>query len=47
MEETRWNMKPNKAKAMVLAKRQLAEFMCDAGTWRGLILPCRVILPFL
>ncbi len=30
MNETQWNMKPNKAKAIMLAKRQLAEFACDA-----------------
>jgi Fic family protein len=36
MEETRWNMKPNKAKALMLAKRQLAEFVCDAVNLEGI-----------
>jgi Fic family protein len=36
MEETRWNMKPNKAKAIMLAKRQLAEFVCDAVNLEGI-----------
>jgi Fic family protein len=35
MEETQWNMKPDKAKAMMLAKRQLAEFVCDAVNLEG------------
>jgi len=30
MEDTLWNMKPNRAKAIMLAKRQLAEFVYDA-----------------
>jgi Fic family protein len=36
MNETRWNMKPNKAKAMMLAKRQLPEFVCDAVNLEGI-----------
>ena len=36
MEETRWNMKPNKSKAMMLAKRQLAELVCDAVNLEGI-----------
>jgi Fic family protein len=36
MEETQWNMKPDKAKAMMLAKRQLAEFVCDAVNLEGI-----------
>ncbi|MDM8526221.1 Fic family protein [Desulfococcaceae bacterium HSG8] len=36
MKETRWNMKPNKAKAVMLAKRQLAEFVCDAVNLEGI-----------
>ena len=36
MEETQWNMKPNKAKAVMLAKRQLSEFVCDAVNLEGI-----------
>jgi Fic family protein len=36
MVDRRWGMKPNKAKAMMLAKRQLAEFACDAVNLEGL-----------
>lgn len=36
MEETLWNMKQNTAKAMMLAKRQLAEFVCDAVNLEGI-----------
>ena len=36
MKETQWNMKPNKAKAIMLAKRQLAEFVCDAVNLEGI-----------
>ncbi len=36
MLETRWNMKPHKAKALMLAKRQLAELVCDAVNLEGL-----------
>jgi len=41
MPETKWNMKPNKAKALMLAKRQLAELVCDAVNLEGIhfILP--------
>jgi hypothetical protein len=35
MIDSKWNMKPNKAKAMMLAKRQLAEFVCDAVNLEG------------
>lgn len=36
MNETRWSMKPNKAKAIMLAKRQLAELVCDAVNLEGI-----------
>ena len=36
MKETQWNMTPNKAKAIMLAKRQLAEFVCDAVNLEGI-----------
>ena len=36
MEDTLWNMKPNKAKAIMLAKRQLAEFVYDAVNLEGI-----------
>lgn len=36
MKETQWNMKPNKAKAIMLAKRQLAEYVCDAVNLEGI-----------
>ena len=36
MQETQWNMKPHKAKAIMLAKRQLAEFVCDAVNLEGI-----------
>ena len=36
MEDNQWNMKPNKAKAVMLAKRQLAEFVCDAVNLEGI-----------
>ncbi|MCI5143986.1 MAG: hypothetical protein D3923_00325 [Candidatus Electrothrix sp. AR3] len=36
MKGTRWNMQPNKAKAMMLAKRQVAEFVCDAVNLEGI-----------
>ncbi|MFZ1987402.1 MAG: Fic family protein [Desulfatitalea sp.] len=36
MEETHWSIKPNKAKAIMLAKRQLAEFVCDAVNLEGI-----------
>lgn len=36
MNETQWDMKPNKAKAIMLAKRQLPEFVCDAVNLEGI-----------
>ncbi|TWI62256.1 Fic/DOC family protein [Desulfobotulus alkaliphilus] len=36
MNETQWNMIPNKAKAVMLARRQLAEFVCDAVNLEGI-----------
>ncbi len=36
MKDALWNMKPNKAKAIMLAKRQLAEFVCDAVNLEGI-----------
>lgn len=36
MKETHWHMKPNKAKAVMLAKRQLAEFVYDAVNLEGI-----------
>jgi Fic family protein len=36
MEETRWHMKPDKAKALMLAKRQLAELVWDAVNLEGI-----------
>jgi Fic family protein len=36
MKETRWDMKPNKAKSTMLAKRQLAEFVYDAVNLEGI-----------
>jgi Fic family protein len=36
MKDRLWNMKPNKAKALMLAKRQLAEFVWDAVTLEGI-----------
>ncbi|SDT88006.1 Fic family protein [Desulfobacula phenolica] len=36
MKETKWNMKPDKAKAIMLAKRQLSEFVWDAVTLEGI-----------
>jgi Fic family protein len=36
IEETRWNMKPKKAKAIMLAKRQLVELVCDAVNLEGI-----------
>lgn len=36
MVDLRWGMKPDKAKAIMLAKRQLAEFVCDAVNLEGL-----------
>jgi len=36
MKETRWRIKPDKAKAIMLAKRQLAEFVWDAVNLEGI-----------
>ena len=36
MKDNQWNMKPNKAKAVMLAKRQLAELVCDAVNLEGI-----------
>jgi len=36
MNDTRWNMNPNKAKAIMLARRQLAEFVYDAVNLEGI-----------
>ena len=36
MEDLRWDMQPNRAKALMLAKRQLSEFVCDAVNLEGL-----------
>ncbi len=36
IKETQWHMKPNKAKAIMLAKRQLAEFVYDAVNLEGI-----------
>lgn len=36
LKDTRWNMKPNKSKAIMLAKRQLAQFVCDVVNLKGI-----------
>ena len=36
MKNSRWNMKPDKGKALMLAKRQLAELVCDAVNLEGI-----------
>jgi Fic family protein len=36
MKDTFWNMPPNKAKAIMLAKRQLSELVCDAVNLEGI-----------
>jgi len=36
MQDTRWRMPPNKAKALMLAKRQLSELVCDAVNLEGI-----------
>lgn len=36
MEDTQWHMTANKAKALMLAKRQVAEFVCDAVNLEGI-----------
>jgi len=36
MKDTQWNMTPNRTKALMLAKRQLAELVCDAVNLEGI-----------
>ncbi len=36
MKDTKWNINPNKAKAIMLAKRQLVEFVYDAVNLEGI-----------
>lgn len=36
MIDTHWHMQTNKAKAIMLAKRQLAELVCDAVNLEGI-----------
>ena len=36
MQDTHWNMHPNPAKALMLAKRQLSELVCDAVNLEGI-----------
>ncbi len=36
MKDTHWNMSPNRAKALMLAKRLLPEFVCDAVNLEGI-----------
>lgn len=36
MHDTHWNIPPNPAKALMLAKRQLSEFVCDAVNLEGI-----------
>ena len=36
MIDTQWNMKPNRAKALMPAKRQLAELVHDAVSLEGI-----------
>ncbi len=36
MKDSRWQMQLNQAKAIMLAKRQLAEFVCDAVNLEGI-----------
>ncbi|MBF0228992.1 MAG: Fic family protein [Desulfamplus sp.] len=36
MKDNYWKMKPNKSKAIMVAKRQLAEFVCDAVNLEGI-----------
>ncbi len=35
-KDTMWNISPNKAKALMLAKRQLSELVCDAVNLEGI-----------
>ena len=41
MKDTQWNMNPNKAKAIMLAKRELAEFVWNAVNLEGIDFKCR------
>ncbi|MCI5217654.1 MAG: cell filamentation protein Fic [Candidatus Electrothrix sp. LOE2] len=36
MKDSHWHMPPNRAKAMMLAKRQLSELVCDAVNLEGI-----------
>ncbi len=36
MTDTHWGMTPDRSKALMLAKRQLAEFVCDAVNLEGI-----------
>ena len=36
MKDSHWHMPPDRAKAMMLAKRQVAEFVCDAVNLEGI-----------
>ncbi len=36
MQDYQWGMKPNQSKAIMLAKRQLPEFVCDAVNLEGI-----------
>jgi hypothetical protein len=36
MQDTHWQIPPNPAKALMLAKRQLSEFVCDAVNLEGI-----------
>ncbi len=36
MKDNHWNMKPNKAKALMMVKRQLAELVYDAVNLEGI-----------
>jgi Fic family protein len=36
MKDSQWHMPPNKAKALMLAKRMLPEFVCDAVNLEGI-----------
>ena len=36
MKDTHWNMKSNKDKALMLARRQISELVCDAVNLEGI-----------
>lgn len=36
VKDSQWDMRPNRAKAMMLAKRQLSEFVYDAVNLEGI-----------